>query len=78
MILIHFSTIPIDCTHRKGGYWDYFSELYDEPEGQTVTDSTDRRGLRNPTLRLPHLPSLAALRCHLRIVTYTTVRRGSS
>ena len=32
------------------GYWDYFSELYDEPAGQTVIDTTDRHGLRNPTL----------------------------
>ena len=32
------------------GYWDYFSELHDEPAGWTVTVTTDRRGLRNPTL----------------------------
>ena len=32
------------------GYWDYFSELHDEPAGRTVTVTTDRRGLRNPTL----------------------------
>ena len=31
-------------------YWDYFSELHDEPAGQTVIDTTDRQGLRNPTL----------------------------
>ena len=32
------------------GYWDYFSELHNEPAGWTVTDTTDRYGLRNPTL----------------------------
>ena len=32
------------------GYWDYFSELHDEPAGRTVTVTTDRRGLCNPTL----------------------------
>ena len=32
------------------GYWDYFSELHDELVGRTVTVTTDRRGLRNPTL----------------------------
>ena len=32
-------------------YWDYFSELHDEPAGRTVIDTTDRHGLRNPTLR---------------------------
>ena len=32
------------------GYWDYFSELHDEPAGRTVIDTTDCHGLRNPTL----------------------------
>ena len=32
------------------GYWDYFSELHDKPARQTVMDTTDRHGLRNPTL----------------------------
>ncbi|TMW86642.1 hypothetical protein EJD97_021068, partial [Solanum chilense] len=32
------------------GYWDYFSELHDEPAGWTIIDTTDRHGLRNPTL----------------------------
>ena len=32
------------------GYWDYFSELHDEPAGRTVIDTTDRHGLRTPTL----------------------------
>ena len=32
------------------GYWDYFSELHDEPAGRTVIDTTDRHGLRSPTL----------------------------
>ena len=32
------------------GYWDYFSELHDEPAGRTVIDTTNRHGLRNPTL----------------------------
>ena len=35
------------------GYWDYFSEHHDEPAERTVIDSTDGRGLRNPTLDLP-------------------------
>ena len=54
------------------GYWDYFSELHDEPAGRTVIDTTDRQKLRNPHLViLPHLPSAVALRCHLRSVTST-------
>ena len=32
------------------GYWDYYSELHDEPAGQNVIDTTNRHGLRNPTL----------------------------
>ena len=32
------------------GYWDYFSELHDEPAGWTVIDTTDRHKLRNATL----------------------------
>ena len=32
------------------GYWDYFSELHDEPTGRTVIDTTNRHGLRNPKL----------------------------
>ena len=32
------------------GYWDYFSELHDEPAGRTIIDTTDRQKLRNPTL----------------------------
>ncbi|TMW88579.1 hypothetical protein EJD97_018364, partial [Solanum chilense] len=32
------------------GYWDYFSELYDEPAGRTVMDTTVRHAFRNPTL----------------------------
>ena len=32
------------------GYWDYFSELHDEPAGRTVIDTTDHHGLRNSTL----------------------------
>ena len=34
----------------KIGYSDYFSDLHDEPAGRTVIDTTDRHGLRNPTL----------------------------
>ena len=33
----------------ESGYWDYFSELHDEPAGQTVIATTDRHKLRNPT-----------------------------
>ena len=32
------------------GYWDHFSELHDEPAGQTIIDTTDHHKLRNPTL----------------------------
>ena len=32
------------------GYWDYFSELQDEPAGRTVTVTTDLRGLVTPHL----------------------------
>ncbi|TMW80640.1 hypothetical protein EJD97_017487, partial [Solanum chilense] len=31
-------------------YWDYFSELHDEPVGQTVMDTKVRHVFRNPTL----------------------------
>ena len=34
------------------GYLDYFSKLHDEPAGLTVMDTTDRHGVRNPTLGL--------------------------
>ncbi|TMX05477.1 hypothetical protein EJD97_017888, partial [Solanum chilense] len=32
------------------GYWDYFSDLYDEPAGWTVMAMTVRHTLRNATL----------------------------
>ncbi|TMW90975.1 hypothetical protein EJD97_014978, partial [Solanum chilense] len=32
------------------GYWDYFSDLHDEPEGWTVMATTVRHALCNPTL----------------------------
>ena len=32
------------------GYWDYFSELHDEPAGRTVMAMTVRHALRSPTL----------------------------
>ncbi|TMW83129.1 hypothetical protein EJD97_002815, partial [Solanum chilense] len=32
------------------GYWDYFSDLYDEPAGQTVMSTTVHHALHNPTL----------------------------
>ncbi|TMX00502.1 hypothetical protein EJD97_000688, partial [Solanum chilense] len=31
-------------------YWDYFSDLHDEPAGQTIMATTVRHALRNPTL----------------------------
>ncbi|TMX00185.1 hypothetical protein EJD97_001269, partial [Solanum chilense] len=34
----------------ESGYWNYFSELCDEPAGWTVIDTTDRHKLCNPTL----------------------------
>ena len=49
------------------GYWDYFSELHDEPAGRTVISSVTPHWVR-----LPHLPSAAELRCHLRTVTSMT------
>ena len=30
-------------------YWDYFSDLHDEPAERTIIDTTDRHNLRNPT-----------------------------
>ena len=32
------------------GYWDYFSDLHDEPAGRTVKFTTVRHSLINPTL----------------------------
>ncbi|TMW89997.1 hypothetical protein EJD97_016317, partial [Solanum chilense] len=32
------------------GYWDYFSDLHDEPAGRTIMAATIRHALRNPTL----------------------------
>ncbi|TMW80872.1 hypothetical protein EJD97_014147, partial [Solanum chilense] len=32
------------------GYWDYFSELHDEPAGRTVMDTTVRHTFCNTTL----------------------------
>ena len=46
------------------GYWDSFSELHDEPAGRIVMDSVTPH-----LVRLPHLPSAVALRCHLQTVT---------
>ena len=55
------------------GYWDYFFDLHDELVGWTVMATTVRYGFRNPTLgQTSYLPSAAALRCHLRIVTRMT------
>ena len=51
----------------ESGYWDHFSDLHDEPAGRTVTSFVIPH-----FVRLPHLPSLASLRCHLRTVTGTT------
>ncbi|TMW95538.1 hypothetical protein EJD97_008692, partial [Solanum chilense] len=31
------------------GYWDYFSDLHDEPAGRTFMATTVRHALRNPT-----------------------------
>ncbi|TMW80969.1 hypothetical protein EJD97_013156, partial [Solanum chilense] len=57
------------------GYWGYFSDLDDEREGRTIMATMVRHVFRNPTLgQTPHLPSTAALCCHLRTVTSMTVR----
>ncbi|TMX04669.1 hypothetical protein EJD97_006022, partial [Solanum chilense] len=32
------------------GYWDYFSDLHDKPEGRTVMTTMVRHALRIPTL----------------------------
>ncbi|TMX01615.1 hypothetical protein EJD97_024115, partial [Solanum chilense] len=32
------------------GYWDYFSDLHDEPAGRTVMATTVRQALCSPTL----------------------------
>ncbi|TMX04253.1 hypothetical protein EJD97_010482, partial [Solanum chilense] len=34
----------------KFGYWDYFSDLHDEPAGRTVMATMVRHTLCNPTL----------------------------
>ena len=47
---------PVEGLHSKTlellefGYWDYFSDLHDEPAGQTVTATMVRHAFRNPTL----------------------------
>ncbi|TMW82280.1 hypothetical protein EJD97_006352, partial [Solanum chilense] len=35
------------------GYWDYFSDLHDEPARWTIMAMTVRHALRNPTLGQP-------------------------
>ncbi|TMX04316.1 hypothetical protein EJD97_009982, partial [Solanum chilense] len=42
--------VPKKLILLESGYWDYFSELHHEPAAWTVIDTTDRHGLRNPTL----------------------------
>ncbi|TMW84074.1 hypothetical protein EJD97_025841, partial [Solanum chilense] len=34
----------------KFGYWDYFSDLHDEPAGRTVMATKVHHALRSPTL----------------------------
>ncbi|TMW80348.1 hypothetical protein EJD97_021110, partial [Solanum chilense] len=41
------------------GYWDYFSDLYDEPAGRTM--DTTVLSVTPHLVRLPYLPSAAAL-----------------
>ena len=57
------------------GYWDYFSDLHDEPAGRM---SSLRRSVTHfviPHLvRIPHLPLAVALQYHLRNVMSTTNR----
>ncbi|TMW95416.1 hypothetical protein EJD97_008898, partial [Solanum chilense] len=36
--------------HLEFGYWDYFSDLHDEPTRWTVMATMVRHALRNPTL----------------------------
>ena len=43
---LRFKTLQL----LESGYWDYFSELHDEPAGRTVVATTDRHKIRNPTL----------------------------
>ncbi|TMW80330.1 hypothetical protein EJD97_021313, partial [Solanum chilense] len=42
------------------GNWDYFSELYDEPTGRTVMDTTVHHALCNPTLGQTSLSSFSS------------------
>ena len=58
--VLRFKTLKL----LKYGFWDYFSELHDEPAGRTVIDFVTAH-----LVRLPHLLSAAALPCHLRTVT---------
>ncbi|TMW96487.1 hypothetical protein EJD97_007271, partial [Solanum chilense] len=56
-------------------YWDYFYDLHDDPGGSTVMATMLHHAFRNPTLgQTSHLPSAAALYCHLRTVTSMTDR----
>ena len=60
-------------------YWitslNFMTNLQDGP---SQTQRTVTSFVTPHLLRLPHLPSTASLRCHLRTVTGTTVRRESS
>ena len=69
---LRFKTLQL----LESGYWDHFSELHDEPAGRTVRDTTTVTSFVIPHfVRLSHLLSAAALRCHLRNVTSTTDRQ---
>ncbi|TMW83842.1 hypothetical protein EJD97_000606, partial [Solanum chilense] len=42
------------------GYWDYFSNLHEEPAGRTVMATTVRHVFRNPTLGQTSLYSFSS------------------
>ncbi|TMW96775.1 hypothetical protein EJD97_006798, partial [Solanum chilense] len=43
---LRFKTLQL----LESGYWNYFSELHDEPAGRTVIAKTDRHKLHNITI----------------------------
>ena len=56
------------------GYCDYFSDLHDEPARRTWLRQSVTHSVTPHLVRILHLPSAAALRCHLQTVTSTTNR----
>ena len=56
------------------GYWDYFSDLHDEPVGQTIMATKVRHALCNPTLGQNSPSFFSSFTTMPRTVTGTTDR----